>query len=78
MIRGSEDKLDILAQEKDGDFSMPVALITRTKAKRLKEDFENLAKAIVKEMHQEWAKETKMPTHTNGQPKILLFAANWA
>ena len=62
----------------DGDFSMPVGPITRARAKRLREDFGNLAKATVEEMHQEWAKETKMPTHTNGQPKILLFAVNWA
>ena len=57
---------------------MPVGPITRARAKRLREDFGNLAKAVVEEMYQEWAKETKMPTYTNGQPKILLFAANWA
>ena len=50
----------------DGDFSMLVGLIIRARIKRLREDFGNLAKAIVEEMHQAWAKGTKMPTHTNG------------
>ena len=62
----------------DRDFSMLVGPITRASVKRLKKHFGNLAKAIVEEMHQDWIKEAKMPTHTNGQSKILLFAANWA
>ena len=59
----------------DGDFNMPVGLIPRARDKRLKKSFGNLAKSIVKEMHQEWAKIQ----HDNFlQPKILLFAMIWA
>ena len=63
---------------KNGDFSILVRPITQARAKWLREDFRNLAKAIVEEMHQEWAKETKIPIHVDRQSKILLFVVNWA
>ena len=42
-----------------GDFNVPVGLIKRVRAKRLKEAFGNMAKSFIKEMHQEWPKERR-------------------
>ena len=53
---------------------MPMVPITKARAKRLKEGFENLAKSFVEEMHQECAKEEKMrlnrPNIESGSPKL--------
>ena len=62
-------------RRQDGDFNISMGLITRTRAKRMKESFENLAKSFVEEIHQEQVKkEKRKPNIESEQPKTLIMA----
>ena len=74
MKRAPEDKLDILAQKGKMDILACLRDQSHEQEQRdLDKTLGTWAKAVVEEMHQEWANETKLLTHTNGQPKITLI-----